>query len=305
MTQHLTHENDFAAVDIGGTNVRFALFNSEGKIKQKYKTQTNSLSAEITMDWIVQLVNDHHVKFLALCIPGPSDYENGIVHKSPNLGGSWENFDVKSYLLAKTKLLDIVFENDANVMAYANHVYYNCLDHEISQFFTISTGFGAGLVINNQIYHGNKYFAQEIAQLPVASKKFPGEYKLKSPYALELHCSGSGLATKAQYYNLAADAKTIFELAKQNSSEAKLLVDEATDALSKTFAITAALIAPNNYFIGGSIGLAEQDMVLAAFEKAKTISDFNHFHNVTLRFDKLGDDSALYGLYYLIKARQN
>ncbi|UWV81060.1 hypothetical protein [Mycoplasmopsis cynos] len=56
--------------------------------------------------------------YLALCIPGPSDYENGIVLNSPNLGGAWKNFDVKQYLLKNTQIKDIVFENDANVMAF-------------------------------------------------------------------------------------------------------------------------------------------------------------------------------------------
>ncbi|SYV96697.1 Uncharacterised protein, partial [Mycoplasmopsis edwardii] len=41
----------YAAVDVGGTNVRFALFDQNGKIIAKEKTSTNFESAETTCSW--------------------------------------------------------------------------------------------------------------------------------------------------------------------------------------------------------------------------------------------------------------
>ncbi|MBN4083604.1 ROK family protein [Mycoplasma sp. CSL10137] len=288
----------YATVDVGGTNVRFALFDKDAKILMKNKTQTNINSAEITCDWIIDQVNKYSIEHLALCIPGPSDYKNGIVLKSPNLLGSWVNFDVKNYLLSKTNLKSIVFENDANAMALANHNKYT-KDVDVSQFFTISTGFGAGLVINDKIYHGNNYYAQEIAQIPVSTTNFSEKHRLINDYALELHCSGSGIATKAQFYKIANNAKEVFELESTNEI-AKKIIFEAKDALTRIFAISAGIIAPKVFFVGGSLALANKKFVIDAFEEAKKISDFNHFNNVELVFDEMGDDSALIGLYYLI-----
>ncbi|AMD81404.1 ROK family hexose kinase [Mycoplasmopsis canis PG 14] len=293
----------YAAVDIGGTNVRFALFSQEGQIVSKVKTATNYESAETTCDWIKEQIIKNNIEYLALCIPGPSDYKNGIVLKSPNLGGTWENFDVKSYLMKNTNLKDIVFENDANAMALANHIHFNKTEVEVSQFFTISTGFGAGLVVNNKIFHGNNYYAQEIAQIPVSKIAFEGQSRLKNAFALELHCSGSGIETKAKFYGIANSAKEVFDLAKNNNSKAMQLVNEAKEALTNMFAITAGMIAPHNFFVGGSVALAQKELVKEAFENAKKISDFNHFNNINLYFDELGDDSALMGLYHLSKLR--
>ncbi|TDV24463.1 glucokinase [Mycoplasmopsis mustelae] len=295
----------YATADIGGSNVRFALFDDNANIVLKYRQATDSNSSEKTCDWILGLINKYQIQYLALCVPGPSDYENGIIHKSPNLTGSWVNFDLKTYFLERSNLKDIVFENDANAMALANHKFYNCDKNQISQFFTISTGFGAGLILEDQIYHGNKYFAQEIAQIPVSFTPCYNYPKLKNPNALELHCSGSGIAWKAQNLKIAENAQEVFKLGKNNNIHALKLIDEAQIALRNMFAISAALLAPNNFFVGGSLALNNKDFVIKAFELAKEISDINHFQGVNLYFDQLGDDSALIGLYYLIKQRNN
>ncbi|WP_027121468.1 ROK family protein [Mycoplasma leonicaptivi] len=296
-----TKQNKYATIDVGGTNTRFALFNELGQIILKEKTQTDYLDAHKTSQWIKDQILKHNIEYLALCIPGPSDYKNGIILKSPNLGGSWVNFDLKSFLLDKTKIKHIIFENDANAMALANHKNFKQSKDSISQFFTISTGFGAGLIINDQIYHGNNYYAQEIAQIPLSKSGFDGEHRLKNQYALELHCSGSGIETKAKFLKVANNAKEVFEKANLGDLKAQEIVKQAQEALTNVFATSAGILAPHNFFIGGSLGLAQKEFVKQAFEKAKEISDFNHFNNIHLYFDNLGDDSALIGLYYLAK----
>ncbi|WP_027120371.1 ROK family protein [Mycoplasmopsis lipofaciens] len=291
----------FAAVDIGGTNTRFALFDKNGKIAIKEKTLSSHDNVYETCDWIINLLNKYEVNYLALCVPGPSDYENGIILNSPNLKGSWLNFNMKEYLFNKSNLKDIIFENDANAMAFANHKIANIPNNEISQFFTISTGFGAGLIINGKIYHGNKYYAQEIAQMPISSKPFLGEHHFKNDYALELHCSGTGIKIKSKHRGVSESAKETFVLAKNGNKGAKEIIDNAIDTLAKLIATDCALLAPNHFFFGGSVALYNPELVYQAIDKAKQMSDIVHFKNITFEFDKLGDDSALYGLYFLIK----
>ncbi|VEU70230.1 ROK family protein [Mycoplasmopsis glycophila] len=300
------NNSTFAAIDVGGTNTRFALFDEKGEIILKNKTATNYNDAGETLNWILKNIEEHKINYLALCIPGPSDYANGIVLKSPNLGASWENLDLKKYLLENSSYLkDVIFENDANAMAYANHKMNNCNKDEISQFFTISTGFGAGLVIDNKIYHGNKYYAEEIAQLPISAKPFFGEHRLLNPFALELHCSGTGIETKGKFYQIANSTKEVFELAKKENKVALEIIAEAKDALARTFAIFAGIIAPHYFFVGGSVALNSKKMIKEAFEEAKKMSDPNHFKETKLIFDKMGDDSALIGLYHLIKDKNS
>ncbi|EFF41210.1 ROK family protein [Mycoplasmopsis alligatoris] len=297
----MINNNKIAAVDIGGTNTRFALFDEKGKIKLKKKTATSFDNSAQTCDWILNLVKEHKIEYLALCIPGPSNYETGLIINPPNLRGTWLNFQMKDYLMSNSNLKFIAFENDANAMALSNHFEYGMNKKQVSQFYTVSTGFGSGLIINNSIYHGKNFLAQEIAQIPVSQNNFSSAHHMKNNFAIELHCSGRGLEIKAKALKLANNAQEVFELAKKGNSIAQDLVNQASDALARMFAINAGMLAPHNFFIGGSVGLNNKEFILEAFNKAKKMSDPVHFDNVNLYYDKNGDDSALYGLYYLIK----
>ncbi|MCU9938928.1 hypothetical protein NWQ34_04960 [Mycoplasmopsis felis] len=95
----------------------------------------------------------------------------------------------------------------------------------------------------------NNYYAQEIAQIPVSKHSFQGTSRLKNSYALELHCSGTGIETKAKFLGLNKSAKEIFELSKTNEI-AEEIVNQAKDTLRDIFAISAGILAPHNYFIG-------------------------------------------------------
>ena len=54
-------------------------------------------------------------------------------------------------------------ENDANLAGLAETVIGAGKGKKIVEFLTISTGVGAGLCIDGQIYRGAKGFAQEVA----------------------------------------------------------------------------------------------------------------------------------------------
>ncbi|ADE19777.1 ROK family protein [Mycoplasma crocodyli] len=297
----MINNNKIAAVDIGGTNTRFALFDQNGKIKLKEKTSSSFDDSHLTCNWILELVNKYNIEHLALCIPGPSDYEKGLIINPPNLRGSWLNFDMKSYLLKNSKLKTIIFENDANAMALSNHREYKIDKNKVSQFYTISTGFGSGLIINDSIYHGKNYLAQEVAQIPVCSKSFELTHHMRNNYALELHCSGKGLEVKAKALKIANSTQEVFELAKSGNKDAIELLNTAVDTLARMIAINAGMLAPHNYFIGGSVALNNKWFIDQAVEKAKIMSDPIHLNGVNFYYDKNGDDSALYGLYHLIQ----
>ncbi|MGZ9432081.1 ROK family protein [Mycoplasma sp. 613B] len=290
--------NKFATVDIGGTNVRFALI-KEHKITKKIKFQTNTTNWQETLDKIVKLINRYEINKLAVCIPGPANYKDGIIFNTPNLKG-WKNLNVKKYLLNNTKLEKIVFENDANAMALANHHFYNQNKEDITQFFTISTGFGAGLVINNQIYTGVNHLGQEIARIPLGEPLFSTFHLSK--YAAELFVSGTGFALRAsQLKDKKVEAKEVLE--NYNKDETfEIIYNESVITLAKTIATFIGILAPNLIVFGGSVTHKNSFFVKEAIKMAKTLCDKQQFKQVKFKFDKLKDNSALIGLSYLLNA---
>ncbi|MEE3928487.1 ROK family protein [Mycoplasmopsis ciconiae] len=287
----------FASVDIGGTNTRFALI-EEGKILKKIKFETNQKNYSQTLDHLISLLKEYEINALALCIPGPADYKNGIIFKSPNLSG-WENLNVKQYILERHFLEAIVFENDANVMALSNHYTHLGTQNDVTQFFTVSTGLGAGLVIKNKIFTGYNYIAQEIAKIPLGNVYEEGFHL--PPYSAELFASGTGIELRYKLYsNKNLKAKEIFDLYKKDPLATKI-IDEGILTLAKVIATSIAFNNPSIMSFGGSVTNNNLWFVKEAINLAKNFTDIKQFEVVNFNFDQHGDDSALIGLDYLIK----
>ncbi|VEU59279.1 ROK family protein [Mesomycoplasma neurolyticum] len=287
-----------ATIDIGGTNTRFALIEND-KIIKKIRFATNQFNYSETLDKVINLLKKYQIDSVALCIPGPADYKKGVIIDSPNLSG-WHNINIKKYIKNKIAIKKIVFENDANAMALGNHYFYknNELKNSVSQFFTISTGFGAGLIINNKIFTGANGYAQEIAFLP-SSKNKTKKLHLNE-YAAEHLISGTGISLRAKNKKLFLSAKEIFKKYKENDICRKI-IDEGIDALARTLAMALAFVNPNLVIFGGSVALNNWWYVEKAIELAKKYVDPAHLLNLRIVKDPYGDDSALIGLSYLLK----
>ncbi|PAF55146.1 ROK family protein [Mycoplasmopsis agassizii] len=283
-------------VDIGGTKTRVATIKNN-VVEQHWIFATEKNDAIKTLDEVIKIANLLDAKYAAVCMPGPSDFEKGISLDTPNLRGTWLNFNVKEHLLKNTKLIDIFFENDANVMAFGNHKAYDLNEKDVTQFFTISTGLGAGLIINNKIFLGANRYAQEVAKAPTAFDKTNTDL---GPGSLEYYVSGSWIEKQAQKQGLNLSTKEIFESYKSNS-ESKKLIDKGIETLASTFAIAMAFINPNYFIVGGSVAHYNWWYVEAAFEMAKSMTTIQQYENVKLLIDKFADDSALIGLNYWLK----
>ncbi|OYD26486.1 glucokinase [Mycoplasma testudineum] len=290
----------FAAIDIGGTNVRFATFTNDDKIEFKKKFETNPNNYRETVAKIVSLIKEHNVSAIAIGIPGPADYPNGIILDTPNLV-DWRQVNLREYFLSQVNLEAIVFENDANAMAFANHKFFKQQADDVTQFFTVSTGLGAGLIINNKVFTGSNYQAQEVAfapLAPIAEKK----YHHLSPYSLELFASGTGMSIRAKNLGQNWEAKDLFN--KYESDEiAKKIIDQGIDTLARTIATAMAWVNPNLFVFGGSVSTYNNWFIYKAFEEAKKYTTPSHFDKVKVEIDQMGDDSALFGLYYLIQSK--
>ncbi|VEU69393.1 ROK family sugar kinase [Mycoplasmopsis californica] len=296
----MTNKNlKFAAVDIGGTNVRFATFDNKEKIKEKVKFDVDAKDYTKTLDKIIELINKHEIDAIGMDFPGPADYKKGVVLSAPNLI-SWNGHNLKDYLLKNCKRLQKVeCDNDANVMALANHYHFRRNENDVRQFFTLSTGLGAGLIINNKIFSGAYGMGQEIARAPWGSVYDEKTYHLL-PYSVELYASGTGLSLRSKTKGKNWSAKDVF-MNYEKDSVAKQVIDEGIDSLARTISSCMALLNPNLFVFGGSVARFNHWFVEKAIEKARVITDPNHFTGVEFKFEELGDNSALYGLYLLIK----
>ena len=94
------------------------------------------------------------IEGIGISCPGPLDLINGIILTPPNLPG-WHNFELTKEL-EKITGISVQLENDANLAGLAETVIGAGKGKKIVEFLTISTGVGAGLCIDGQIYRGAK-----------------------------------------------------------------------------------------------------------------------------------------------------
>ncbi|UUD36043.1 ROK family protein [Mycoplasmopsis citelli] len=284
-----------AVVDIGGTNTRFAIIENN-QIIFKEKFTTNPTNAFETLNKIIVLAQKFKIKTLAMCLPGPANYEQGIILETPNLP-SWSNLNVKQHLLNNSNIEQIICENDANAAALGAHRRYNKVG-SYTQFFTLSTGFGGGLVINNQIITGYNHQAQEIAKLPLGPSSEPTFHL--SPYASEIYLSGSGWSLQAKEKGFNVTAKEILSDYHNNLKYAHEIVSNAIFTLTKVIATTACLINPNLIVFSGPIAVNAPFIVEEAFAQAKQLMWASQTQVLDYKIDLLGEDLALFGLHELI-----
>src|SRR5208283_3457968 len=111
-------------VDLGGTNLRIAAVDSDGKLLEKLTTGTEVQRGRdfvITemCDAIQSLLTKHRdtaqLTGIGIGVPGFIDMETGTVMRSPNLP-DWINFPVREQIERKLGTA-VILENDANCAA--------------------------------------------------------------------------------------------------------------------------------------------------------------------------------------------
>jgi glucokinase len=160
-------------VDLGGTNLRVALLNSDGVILDKRKEATQaSLGWKNVVERLVGAISRQRkiavqlgldVTTVGVGAPGVIRMEKGVVVKSPNFP-DWNNLPLREHL-EKALHLPVVIENDANAAALGEQ--WRGAGRGISSMIllTLGTGVGGGIVLNDKVWHGADGMAGEIGHM--------------------------------------------------------------------------------------------------------------------------------------------
>ena len=154
-------------LDIGGTKIELAVFNSQLEKQYSERVETPKSSYENWLNTIVHLVKKVDEKFgckgsVGLGIPGFVNQSTGIAEIT-NIRVA----DNKPILRDLSALLEreVRAENDANCFALSE-----AWDAENAQYpsvlgLILGTGFGGGFVINGKVYSGQTGMAGELGHL--------------------------------------------------------------------------------------------------------------------------------------------
>lgn len=161
------------ACDLGGTNLRMAAVEENGRIAYRTRRETpHSDRADAIVRSIIESANecranvtDCEIVALAAAVPATVNVPKGILMKAPNLP-SLDGFRfvaaVESDLGIKT-----IIENDATAAAVGESWLGASRGFETSVMVTLGTGVGGGIIVNGRPLRGPDGTAGEIGHICV------------------------------------------------------------------------------------------------------------------------------------------
>lgn len=292
------------AIDIGGTNTRVALIDEELNIVSREQFSTDNKEPEITLNKISDIVKafDKDITGIGMSCPGPLDLINGKVLTPPNLNGKWHNLEISKVLSEKTGK-PVYLDNDANLAGLAEAVVGEGKDCKIVQYFTVSTGLGAGLVMDKKIYLGAHGFANEVANSimmqdgPQIGNILPG--------GIEAISSGTAITERDKRAGLVVNhAGEVNDLAMKGNKEASEIMKDAKNYLANFIALIYGYADPDIVILGGSVALKIEGFVeeVENLVKEKVYGVMKPY--VKVRKSTLNEDSGLIGAGYLAFSKE-
>jgi glucokinase len=236
-------------VDLGGTDIKFGLYDREGQCLLAHKIPTPQPPAP---DWVIAAIADSiqqiDAKKEAIAIgvgtPGPADAEGRIAKLAINLGG-WVNVPLADRLEALTGLPTIV-GNDANCAALgegwlgAGRPYRNWI------LLTLGTGVGGAIFLNGEIFVGHKGTAGELGLVTVDLNGHPCNSGNNG--SLEQHASAQAIRRRT-----GLEPGALAEKAHAGDQEAITFWQQYGRELAAGLASSLYVLAPEAVIIGGGI----------------------------------------------------
>ncbi|MDX9991888.1 MAG: ROK family protein [Anaerolineales bacterium] len=158
------------AVDIGGTQIRAALFERDSLQPlrvERARTEANKTGVYDRLERLVASIwpAEGGVDAIGIASPGPLDPHAGIIITTPNIK-EWRNFPLAEKLKARFGV-PVVLDNDANLACLGEWKFGAGQGHQDVLFLTISTGIGGGVVSNGRLVQGYHGLAAELGHTTV------------------------------------------------------------------------------------------------------------------------------------------
>ena len=167
------------AADLGGTHLRAATVDQNGKIHFRLKQNTpEAKSADAIVRALVTAVREcekqkteagrnagDEIKAVSVVVPGTVNVEEGTVVKAPNLP-SLDGFRLTAALSAQLKL-PALLENDANAAAVGEMWQGAGRGRRTIVCVTLGTGVGGGIILDGKLWRGVDGAAGEIGHMGV------------------------------------------------------------------------------------------------------------------------------------------
>ena len=190
----------YLGIDVGGTNIKAGLVDDDGNVISRASVPTEAARGpDYGVDQMVVAgqqalqatgISLESIPAVGLATPGTMDIPTGMLLDPPNLPG-WKNYPVRDRLSGRLER-PTVLQNDANAAAYGEYWSGSARDASSLVFYTLGTGLGGGIIIDDAIIKGAHSHGSECGHVIIEMDH--GRYCPTGQYGtLEAYCSATAL----------------------------------------------------------------------------------------------------------------
>jgi glucokinase len=305
------------AFDLGGTELRAALVDSEGQVlasdsmptlaqagPQSVISQIEELAANVR-----SRVPDVVPVGIGFGAPGPLDPVAGVVIAPPTLAG-WSEVPLARILEDRFDL-PVLLENDANAAALGEWRFGAGRGATSLAFVTVSTGIGGGIIADGRVLHGRRGLAGEIGHMTITDRSercFCGAIG-----CFEAVASGTALGRRASAITKRGDGSTLRTLSRDDDVTSRHVVEAARGGDSMALELIAEegrwlgigftnllhLYSPDRIVMGGGVSDG-YDLLHGHIENTIRERAMSAYRDVPVVRARLGQHAGLVGAASLI-----
>ena len=306
-------------IDVGGTFIKGAIVDSDGNINVSAKVPTESEKGRLHVSANIKTLCDNlleksglnksDITAIGMGVPGMIDSERGIVIESNNL--RWQDFPIAKEV-EKLVGLPVKIANDANAATLGECKFALNGKYKNIVFLTLGTGVGGGIVINGELYEGNRGAGAELGHSVIVMNGEPCTCGRRG--CIEAYASATAIIRETKKAMTAhkdsklweigsldaVNGKTAFDFS-ETDVYAKEVVDNYISALACYITNIANEFRPEAVILGGGV-CAQGDALITPLKEIlkKDIFAGSTGPQVEILTAKLGNDAGCLGAAALV-----
>jgi len=298
--------SDYAiGVDLGGTNLRAAVVDREGKMLKKIAGSTpvgagrNAVISDLVraIETLQAGLPGKKLAGIGLGVPGFILRDQGIVVGAPNLP-EFDNYPVRDEI-EKRIGAKVILENDANAAALGEKWMGAGRGVDDLILLTLGTGIGGGIISNGKVLCGSLGMAGEIGHITISPNGYP--CGCGNTGCVEKYASATAVSAMARLLNLGHDlsSEDVFRLAKGGNERAQAIFEAVGVALGTLLATLINIFNFPLYLLGGGMTAAGELFEPPMLAEVSRRSFIYRKNPPRIGRATLGGDAGLFGAAYL------
>ena len=280
---------------------RIGIVDFDGNIikDETIKYSTSGIAPEVVIDnladYIEKIINESNVDIkkingIGIGIPGIIDFKLGKVVFSAQLG--WRDIDVASRITKKLNIRTTI-DNTVKLKALAESSQKAFEDSHRIVLMSFGSGVGSALVIDGEIFRGNKNIAGEIGHTTVEPNGMLCECGRRG--CLQTYIADSALIREARKVSDVSSVRDIFDAANRKEDWAINILDMTATYISIAINNVLCMYNPDTVILGGRLIESNPEIIDLINEKCEKYIWDPFKGTFKLVYSKLKNDAVIIG----------